>query len=119
MSDFTDRVAVVTGAASGMGAATARELAARGATLVLVDLDGGGLRTVAGQCAELGAPAVSTASGDVGDSAWVDDIVDRAVEVHGRIDVLVTAAGTIHRADAFPWQIIEATSRITCNRFRP
>ena len=100
MSDFTDRVAIVTGAASGMGAATARELAGRGAALVLVDLDGGGLRTVADQCEGLGAPTVSTASGDVGDPAWVDEIVDRAVEVHGRLDVLVTAAGTIHRADA-------------------
>ena len=53
MSEFADKVAMVTGGASGMGAATARELAAKGATVVIVDRNAEGAAPVA---AALGAP---------------------------------------------------------------
>ena len=100
MSDFTGRSVVITGAASGMGAASAREFAARGATLTLVDLDEGGAESMAGECRAAGSPAVSVAAGDVRDSAFCDATVDATFAEHGSVDVLVTAAGTIHRADA-------------------
>jgi len=58
MSDFSGRVAVVTGAASGMGAATARLLASAGASLVLMDRDGDRLASVAEECRDGGSPAV-------------------------------------------------------------
>ena len=96
VGDFDGRVAVITGAASGMGAATARELGRRGATVVLVDLDGDGARSVAD---ELSGPT-SVVVGDVGDSAFCDGAVDAVIEQWDRVDVLVNAAGTIHRADA-------------------
>jgi NAD(P)-dependent dehydrogenase (short-subunit alcohol dehydrogenase family) len=99
VTDFTDTVVVVTGAASGMGAATAREFARGGATLTLVDLDAGGAATVAEECRALGAPAVDVAVGDVGDAAFCDRAIDEVADVRGTVDVLVTAAGTIHRAD--------------------
>lgn len=92
--DFTDRVVVITGAASGMGAASTRLFGEAGATLALVDRDAGGLERVAG---EVGA--ASTFVGDIANSEFCDAVVESVVETHRHIDVLVNAAGTIHRAD--------------------
>lgn len=99
-SDFTDKVVAITGAASGMGAATAREFAARGAVLELIDLNRSGAETVAEECRDAGAAAVSVWAGDISSSAFCDQTIDSIVAEHGRLDVLVTAAGTIHRADS-------------------
>jgi len=98
--DFDGKVVVVTGGASGMGAATSREFAARGATLVLVDLDETGADRVATECRDRGATQVTIAIGDVSESSFCNQVIDQAVADHGAIDVLVTAAGTIHRADS-------------------
>lgn len=95
MADFSGQVVVVTGGASGMGAASAREFAAAGATLVLVDLDEAGAQGVATDCDD-----ATVIAGDVGDSAFCDRVVEQVIETHGRLDVLVNAAGTIHRADS-------------------
>lgn len=94
---FDDRVVVVTGAASGMGAASARRFRAEGATVVLVDVDGGG---AAGVAEELGISATDVIVGDVSESAFCDRAIDATVARHGHLDVLVNCAGTIHRADA-------------------
>lgn len=99
-SDFNGKVVVITGGASGMGAASAREFAARGATLVLVDLDQSGAEGVARECTAAGAPEVSVRIGDISDSGFCDQTINDAVSELGAIDVLVTAAGTIHRANA-------------------
>ena len=85
---------IVSGAASGMGAATARLFAAEGDRVVVLDRDRAGAERTA---AELGGSAFV---GDVSDSAFCDDAIERAVRDHGRLDVLVNAAGTIVRADA-------------------
>ncbi|MEM7093767.1 MAG: SDR family oxidoreductase [Actinomycetota bacterium] len=95
MSRFEDQVVIVTGGASGMGAASARLFAEEGATVVIVDLDGSG---AAGVAAEIGAPAPIV--GSVADSAFCQSIVDEVMAAHGRLDGLVNAAGTIHRADS-------------------
>ena len=79
------RIAIVTGAASGMGAATARLLAEAGATVLGVDI--------------ASDPAVALV-GDVSDPGFCDAAVAKAVGLHGRIDILVNAAGVIVRADA-------------------
>jgi NAD(P)-dependent dehydrogenase (short-subunit alcohol dehydrogenase family) len=100
VGQFCDRVVVITGGASGMGAASAREFARRQATLLLVDLDGPGAEAVAKQCRELGAPAVDVEIGDVSSSAFCHRAIESALGRFGSVDVLVTAAGTIHRADA-------------------
>ena len=94
MSEFAGRVAVVTGGASGMGAATARELAAKGATVVVVDRNADGAAAVA---AEIGALAPIT--GDVSRSAFCNDVIARVLAQHGRLDILVNAAGIIKRTD--------------------
>jgi len=94
MMDFADKVALVTGAASGMGAATAREFSAAGARVLVVDRN-----------ADLAVQVSSDISadpplvGDVSDSSFCQQAVATAVERYGRLDILVNAAGIIVRAD--------------------
>jgi NAD(P)-dependent dehydrogenase (short-subunit alcohol dehydrogenase family) len=93
--DFTGKVALITGAASGMGAATSREFRAAGGQVVIVDRND----QLAGQVAreiEAGPPVI----GDVSDSAFCNRAVETTLDRHGRLDVLVNAAGIIVRADA-------------------
>jgi NAD(P)-dependent dehydrogenase (short-subunit alcohol dehydrogenase family) len=90
--DFVDRVAIVTGGASGMGAATIRRLAAGGARVVIVDRNGQLAHAVA---EEVGGTAIV---GDVAESSFCDGAIDTAITMHGRLDVLVNAAGVIVRA---------------------
>lgn len=86
---FTSQIAIVTGAASGIGRALATALAAEGATVVLADLDGPGASTAA---AGLCAPAEGVGL-DVTDAGAVQELVDRTVARHGRIDLLFNNAG--------------------------
>jgi meso-butanediol dehydrogenase / (S,S)-butanediol dehydrogenase / diacetyl reductase len=90
--NFTGRVAVVTGGASGMGAATVRRLAAAHAHVLIVDRNADMAGAVA---TETGGTAIV---GDVSDSSFCDQAVAAAVSRHGRLDVLVNAAGVIVRA---------------------
>lgn len=94
-AEFAERVAVVTGAARGLGAAIAGELAARGARVVLADIDGDGARATA---AELG-DRTTAADVDVADFDAVQALVDDVVAREGRLDVLVNnAARTVARS---------------------
>ena len=90
--EFNDRVAIVTGGASGMGAATVRRLAAAGANVIIVDRNADLAQAVA---TEVGGTAIV---GDVADSSFCDGAVAAAMERHGGLDVLVNAAGVIVRA---------------------
>ena len=92
------QVALVTGAAQGIGKAAARALAEAGATVVLADLAGDKATAAAeeigaGQHRTLGVQA------DVGDLAHIDRMVRRAIEAYGQIDILVNNAGVTRRAD--------------------
>ncbi|MCK4502145.1 MAG: SDR family oxidoreductase [Desulfuromonadales bacterium] len=91
--NFEGKVVLVTGAASGMGAATAREFSAAGAQVVIVDRNAELAAQVAAEI-NAGDPVV----GDVSDSSFCDQAVATAVERHGRLDVMVNAAGIIVRA---------------------
>ncbi|MFN3392710.1 MAG: SDR family NAD(P)-dependent oxidoreductase [Meiothermus ruber] len=90
--DFQGKVVIVTGGASGMGEATAREFARAGAHVTIVDRNEARARQVA---AEIGA---RVRIGDVSDSAFCDQVVADTLAQHGRLDVLVNAAGIIVRA---------------------
>jgi meso-butanediol dehydrogenase/(S,S)-butanediol dehydrogenase/diacetyl reductase len=95
---FTDEVVLITGAASGIGRATAERLAAEGATLALSDINAEGLEETATTCRSAGAKVFSAVS-DVSDEASVADLVSSAVEEHGRLDVAVNVAGILHFED--------------------
>src|SRR5260221_6110292 len=87
-----DQVAIVTGAASGIGAASARLFAAEGARLALVDQDMEGLGQVATDIEAAGGSAIIIPA-DVSSDVEARAGVDRVIEKWGRVDVLMTAAG--------------------------
>ena len=85
-------VAIVTGASSGIGAATARELARRGTTVVLAARRAGELDAQAQAIADAGGEALAIPT-DVADPADVAFLVERTLDGFGRVDVLVNNAG--------------------------
>jgi meso-butanediol dehydrogenase/(S,S)-butanediol dehydrogenase/diacetyl reductase len=87
---FTDRIAVITGAASGIGHATARRLAAEGASLALIDCNDVQLREVA---ATLACKAISLHVLDVSDETSVELCVKAVLARFGKIDALCNNAG--------------------------
>ncbi len=101
---FAGKVAIVTGAASGIGAATARALAEEGARVVVVDID-----------REQGARVAREINGrfeevDVGDADAVDRLVRGVADSEGRLDVLVsnaffTTVGPIETLDVAGWRM--------------
>ncbi len=92
MNRFTDKVVIVTGAASGFGTAIAVKFAGEGANVVVADLDMEGARSVA---AELpGALAIEI---DVSDEHQTIAMIDATVAAFGKIDVMCCNAGVPHR----------------------
>jgi NAD(P)-dependent dehydrogenase (short-subunit alcohol dehydrogenase family) len=110
MQRFEGRVAIVTGAASGIGRATTQRLVDEGATVVAVDRDADGLAAAAeaiGKGAD-DSGAVVTLVGDVGDPASAAEAVATATGDLGRLDVLVNNAGILrfehsHEVAAEDW----------------
>ena len=92
-----DRVALITGAGRGIGAATARTFAAAGARLALVDRDGEAVARMADEVARAGGRALAVGA-DVTDGAAVSRVVDTVVREFGRLDVLVNNAGIVRDA---------------------
>jgi NAD(P)-dependent dehydrogenase (short-subunit alcohol dehydrogenase family) len=87
---FADRVALITGGASGIGAALARALVADGARVILADVDAEG---AAARVQELGPEHARAVHLDVRDRAAVAAVVEEVVAVEGRIDLLFNNAG--------------------------
>lgn len=92
---FAGKIVLLTGGASGMGAASAREFAHRQARVVIVDRNA---ELAAEVARDIGVGEVI--AGDVSDSGFCDAAVAEVIERHGRLDVLVNAAGIIVRSDA-------------------
>lgn len=87
-----NKVALITGAAGGMGSACARAYAQEGAALILVGLNEDGLQSVTDQVSVSGGQAL-VAAADVSDEALARAAVERGLQHFGQIDILVNAAG--------------------------
>ncbi len=95
MSTFQNQTALITGGASGMGAATAREFVKAGGHAFIVDINVEGAEQVAAA-----SDRITAVVGDVSDSSFCDQAVNMVLDQMGRLDVLVNAAGIILRANA-------------------
>ena len=89
--ELKDSVAVITGATSGIGRATALELAQRGCKVVLAARRETALQDLAGECERLGVPALSIPT-DASEEGAIRELARRAVETFGRIDLWINNA---------------------------
>lgn len=105
--DFSGKVALITGAASGFGAALALQLAERGAKLVIADFNADGLAETVEKVKALGAD-VTSAVGDVSSEAHAEELVGLAKSNYGRLDIAVNNAGIAPKLMPFT-QIDEKT----------
>lgn len=94
MKELAGRVAVVTGAASGIGRATALELARRGCTLALVDLSEGALDGTKA-AVEAGGGKATLHPADVSDAGRMGELPDEVLAAHGACHILVNNAGVL------------------------
>ena len=112
--EFRDKIAVVSGGASGIGRATAGQLAAEGARVIIADVDQAGGATAAGELGRSGAQ-VEFVPLDVTQVEQIRDSLAGVVSRHGRLEVLVNAAG-IGRLTAVPditpeeWDLVLAVN---------
>ena len=91
--DFTDKVAVITGGASGIGLATAKQLASRGAHLVLVDMQASALGPAAKTVDAMGPGRVETRVCDVSNHAAMCSLADDVVKTLGGVHIVFNNAG--------------------------
>jgi 3-oxoacyl-[acyl-carrier protein] reductase len=110
VNELQDQVALITGAARGIGRTIALKFAENGAHLVLSDLDLAGAEGVAREIEALGRQAISVEA-DVSNLEQADQLVKRAIEHWGRIDILVNNAGitrdsSLIRMDESQWDMV-------------
>ncbi len=118
MSEFKDKVVIITGAGGGLGKSHALEFAARGAKVVVNDLGGAGDGTGSGDAADAVVEEINAAGGtaiankaSVSDKAGAQSIVDDAVAAFGTVDILVNNAGILRdksfkNMDMGDWDIV-------------
>jgi 3-hydroxybutyrate dehydrogenase len=104
MGQLQGKVAIITGAASGIGKGIAQKFAREGAAVVIADLSLGGAKTAAAELVAEGGTALGIAM-DVASESSVDEGVAATIGAYGRVDVLVSNAGIqiVHPIDQFPF----------------
>ena len=104
MKQLQDKVAIITGAASGIGKEIARRFAEEGAKVVIADLMLSAAQATAAEFASAGHAALAIEM-DVSDEAAVEAGVADAMAVFGKVDILVSNAGIqiVHPLDEFPF----------------
>ena len=100
-----NRIAIVTGAASGIGLAIARRYVAEGATVAIADLKEDAAKAAAADLTRLGPGKAIGLAMDVTSEAQVNDGVAEVVQQFGQVDILVSNAGIqiVHRIEEFPY----------------
>ena len=106
MKEFKDKVAVVTGGASGIGRAMAERFAAEGMRLVLADIEEGALAKAEREMKENGATVLAVRT-DVAKGAEVEELADKAFEAFGGVHVLCNNAG-VSPVTGASWEMTEA-----------
>src|SRR5262249_9510420 len=96
---LSERVAIVTGGAKGIGGAIARRFVAEGARVMIADIDVQAAQANLERIAASGGQALFTAT-DVSDSDQVDRLFDQALGAYGQLDILVNNAGIVHGSAA-------------------
>lgn len=114
MTRFTDKVALITGAASGIGRSTSVRLASEGAQVFGVDINPDGLAETESIIKDAGG-IVQTMTADVTTRASCFEVVDAAVAAFGKLDVLANVAGIVRFASATnvseeDWRLIHAVN---------
>ncbi|BCY07554.1 3-oxoacyl-ACP reductase FabG [Actinoplanes sp. L3-i22] len=104
------RVAIITGAARGIGAATALQFASEGAAVAVLDLNESDCADVVGRIQAAGGTAVAFGC-DVADESQVDAVIDKVASELGGVDVLVNNAGVtrdnlLHKMPASDWDLV-------------
>jgi NAD(P)-dependent dehydrogenase (short-subunit alcohol dehydrogenase family) len=115
--DFQGQVAVVTGAAAGMGRDTARAFAGAGAAVVLADIDAAAVQEAAEELTAAGHDALSVAC-DVADEAQVAALVERTVKTFGRLDMAFNNAGIMLPVSDAADEPAERFDRVTAINLR-
>jgi NADP-dependent 3-hydroxy acid dehydrogenase YdfG len=111
VSRLDGQVAIVTGAGSGIGHATARMLAAEGAAVVVIGRRRAPLEALVAQIARAGGRADSRTA-DVGKPAEAAALARFAIERYGRVDILVNNAGSSSRVRNIRWVGLEEWERV-------
>ena len=128
MGKLEKKVAVITGAASGIGRATAIRFAGEGAAVVIADLNREGGDAAVRDCKENGGNAIFQLT-DVSSEENIKSAVDRAVKEFGRLDIIYNnaglggAVGPLEKTSAENWDktfaiLLRAGNFLTCPRFR-
>ena len=113
--DLSGRVALVTGAGTGIGNGTASVLAAAGAHVVVADLDPSAAGATVDAIVEAGG-AAEALTVDVRDADAVRTMAEAVIGMHGHLDVLVQQRGSLHRRDAVREERLRALGRAPCDQ---
>ena len=111
---FDQQTAVITGAGSGIGFAIARQLALKGASVVLNDIEAELAESAAARIREEGGCCIAC-PGDAGDVDFIYRMVDCAVDEYGRLDMAIANAGLTLFGDFFSYGVDDFQKVVTLN----